>query len=76
MPRGVEQFIRALEICAPLAEKHGVTLVVEPLNRAECNLVNTAVEGAVAVARVNRPHIRLLVDFFTCCATTSRLTIS
>lgn len=61
---GFEQFIRALEICAPLAQKHGVTLVVEPLNRAECNLVNTVVEGALAVARVNHPNIRLLVDFF------------
>ena len=61
---GFEQFIRALEVCAPLAKKHGVTLVVEPLNRAECNLVNTVVEGAVAVARVDHPHVRLLVDFF------------
>ncbi len=61
---GFEQFIRALEICAPLAQKHGVVLVVEPLNRAECNLVNTIVEGAVAVARVNHPNIRLLVDFY------------
>lgn len=61
---GFEQFIRALEICAPLAQKHGVTIVVEPLNRAECNLVNTIVEGSVAVARVNNPNIRLLVDIF------------
>lgn len=61
---GFEQFVRALEICAPFAREHGVTLVVEPLNRAECNLVNTIVEGAVAVARVNHPNIRLLVDLF------------
>ncbi|MFA6961656.1 MAG: sugar phosphate isomerase/epimerase family protein [Opitutaceae bacterium] len=59
-----EQFVRALEICAPLALKHGVTLVVEPLNRGECNLVNTVVEGAVVVARVNHPNIRLLVDIY------------
>lgn len=59
-----EQFIDALKTCAPLAQKHGVTLLVEPLNRAECNLVNTVMEGAVAVARANHPNIRLLVDFF------------
>ncbi len=58
------QFIEALEICAPLAAKHGVTLVVEPLNRGECNLVNTVIEGAVAVAQVDHPNIRLLVDIF------------
>jgi sugar phosphate isomerase/epimerase len=61
---GFEQYVRALEICAPLAAKHGVVLVVEPLNRGECNLVNTVLEGAVAVARVNHPNIRLLVDIF------------
>ena len=64
LAEGFEQFVRALEICAPLAQRHGVTLVVEPLNRAECNLVNTVLEGAVAVARVNHPGVRLLVDFY------------
>ncbi|MDF3058261.1 MAG: xylose isomerase [Rariglobus sp.] len=61
---GFEQFVRALEICAPLAQSHGIILAVEPLNRGECNLINTVLEGAVAVARVNHPNIRLLVDFF------------
>jgi sugar phosphate isomerase/epimerase len=64
LAEGFEQFVRALEICAPLAAKHGVVLVVEPLNRAECNLVNTVLEGAAAVARVNHPNVRLLVDIF------------
>jgi sugar phosphate isomerase/epimerase len=64
LAEGFEQFVRALEVCAPLAAKHGVILVVEPLNRAECNLVNTVLEGAAAVARMNHPQVRLLVDFF------------
>lgn len=64
LAEGFEQYVRALEVCAPLAAQHGVVLVVEPLNRAECNLVNTVLEGAVAVARVNHPNIRLLVDIF------------
>lgn len=64
LAEGFEQYVRALEMCAPLAAKHGIVLVVEPLNRAECNLVNTVLEGAVAVARVNHPNIRLLVDIF------------
>lgn len=61
---GFEQFVRVLETCAPLARRHGITLLVEPLNRGECNLVNTIQEGAIAVARVNHPNIRLLVDIF------------
>lgn len=64
LAEGFEQFVRALGVCAPLALRHGVTLVVEPLNRAECNVVNTLLEGAVAVARVDHPGIRLLVDVF------------
>ncbi len=64
LAEGFEQYVEALRICAPLAEKHGVVLVVEPLNRGECNLVNTVLEGAVAVARVARPGVRLLVDIF------------
>ncbi|WP_043584662.1 sugar phosphate isomerase/epimerase family protein, partial [Geminisphaera colitermitum] len=64
LAEGFEQYVEALRVCAPLAEKHGVVLVVEPLNRGECNLVNTVLEGAAAVARVNRPGVRLLVDIF------------
>jgi len=61
---GFEQFVAALNLCGPLAEKHGVTLVVEPLNRGECNLVNTVDEGAEAVRRCGHPHVKLLVDIF------------
>jgi sugar phosphate isomerase/epimerase len=62
--RGFEQYVEALKIVAPVAEKHGVTVVVEPLNRGECNLVNTIGEGAEAVQRCNHAHVQLLVDIF------------
>ena len=61
---GFEQYVEALRICAPFAEKYGVTLVVEPLNRGECNLVNTIDEGAEAVRRCGHTQVRLLVDIF------------
>lgn len=62
--RGFEQYVEALRIVAPIGQKHGVTVVVEPLNRGECNLVNTIDEGAEAVRRCNHPSVQLLVDFF------------
>jgi sugar phosphate isomerase/epimerase len=37
---------------------------VEPLNRGECNLVNTVIEGAEAAAQADHPSVRLLVDIF------------
>ena len=62
--RGYEQYIEALKIVGPIAARHGVTVVVEPLNRGECNLVNTIDEGADAVQRCNHENVRLLVDIF------------
>ncbi|HVW22061.1 MAG TPA: TIM barrel protein, partial [Opitutaceae bacterium] len=39
--RAFEQYVEALKRMAPVAQRHGITLVVEPLNRGECNLINT-----------------------------------
>jgi len=64
LARGFEQYVEALTLFAPIAQRHGVTIVVEALNRVECNLVNTIDEGAEAVRRCNRPNVRLLVDIF------------
>lgn len=62
--RAFEQYVEALTLFAPLAQAQGVTLVVEPLHRGECNLVNTIVEGAEAVRRAEHPAVKLLVDLF------------
>ena len=61
---GFEQYVDLLKQFGPLAEEQGVTLVVEPLNRGECNLVNTILEGAEAVRRANSGGVKLLVDIF------------
>jgi sugar phosphate isomerase/epimerase len=62
--KAFEQYVDILRQFAPLAEENGVTIVVEPLNRGECNLVNTVLEGAEAVRRANAPAVKLLVDLF------------
>ena len=64
LARGFEQYVEALNLMAPIAQRHGVTLVVEPLKRDEPNIVNTIDEGAEAVKRCNHPNVRLLVDVF------------
>ena len=61
---GLAQFIEANRRIAPLAERHGVTVVIEPLNRSECNFINSLADGAQVVEVVNHPHIRLLTDFY------------
>jgi len=63
MATAFEQYVDVLKQCGPLAEDNGVTLLVDPLNRGECNLVNTILEGAEAVRRANTAGVKLLVDF-------------
>jgi sugar phosphate isomerase/epimerase len=48
----------------PLAQAHAVTVVVEPLQKQECNFINTVTEGADIVRAVDHPHIRLLADIY------------
>ena len=50
--------------CAGVAEKHGVTIVLEPLNSKECNVLNSVEEGARLVREVGHESFRLLVDAY------------
>ncbi len=62
--RAEEQFAGLLRQLGPLAADRGVTVVVEPLNRKECNFINSLAEGAEAVRAAGHPGVRLLADFF------------
>jgi len=46
------------------AERHGTTLLLEPLNRYETNFVHNLAEGAAIIARSRAPNLRLLADCF------------
>lgn len=58
------QFVAVCKRFAPLAAQQGVTIVIEPLNRGECNFINTIDEGAEVVRAVDHPSVRLLADLF------------
>lgn len=58
------QFIAVLKMLGPLAAPHGVTVVVEPLNRTDCNFINSLAEGSELVAACNHPNIRLVADIY------------
>ena len=59
-----EQLVRFCSMLAPIAGQNGVTVVVEPLNRAECNVLTTIAECATLVREVAHPALRLLVDAY------------
>ncbi|WP_439557241.1 sugar phosphate isomerase/epimerase family protein [Dyadobacter sp.] len=58
------QHIDLTKRMAPLAEKYGVTIAVEPLNRGETNFINSLAEGVEIVDTVKSPRVKLLCDIF------------
>lgn len=57
-----KQFVDVLRMLEPMAEKHGITLVMEHLNKLESNLLNSLHEGVELVNKVQQPHVRCLLD--------------
>jgi len=47
-----------------LAQQRGITIVIEPLNRRESNIINLAGDGLNLVREVNHANIQLLVDYY------------
>jgi len=65
-----EQFV---EFCKRLADrmekgKARVTIVLEPLRAAECNIFNYVAQGIDFVDRIGSPHIQLLADIYHMCS--------
>lgn len=58
------QFIALLKRMGPLAEKHGVTVVVEQLREKECNYITRIGEAAALIRAAGHPNIRVLADLY------------
>jgi len=59
-----QQIVEFLKMSAPIAEQNGITLVAEPLNRKECNIINTVAEAMTFVRDVDHPAFQCLVDSY------------
>jgi sugar phosphate isomerase/epimerase len=59
-----EQLVQVLALCGPIAQAAGVTLVLEPLQKRECNIATSVDEAADYVRRADHPAVRLLVDTY------------
>lgn len=58
------QIIAFARMSADLAGSHDVTIVVEPLNRRECNIINSVSEAMEYVREVNHTYFKCLVDTY------------
>ena len=64
MEEGFGQVVAICRMIAPIAAKHGITIVIEPLRRAECNLINSFADGVELAKAVDVENVKVLVDFY------------
>ena len=60
----IEWLTEGLNILGSFAEKNGVNLIFEPLNRYETNLINRLEDAAQLVKSLNTQNVTLLADLF------------
>lgn len=51
-------------IACDMARTYGITIALEPLNRAETNVLHTVAEGAYFAALVDEPNFGVLADMY------------
>jgi sugar phosphate isomerase/epimerase len=59
-----EQFLAYVKQIAPLAQARDVILLIECLNKTECNFLNRLADGAAIVAETNHSNVQLLADIY------------
>ena len=59
-----QQLVRFLRLAGGVAERNDVTIVIEPLNARESNIVNSVVEGMELAQAAGHPRVRLLADLY------------
>lgn len=64
MERGLEQLADFLRAAAAVAQEAGMTIAVEPLRRAESNIINRVADAVALCGRVDHPSVRPLADLF------------
>ncbi len=58
------QLVGFLRLVETYCEDFDINIAIEPLSVVECNTLNTAMEGFWLAGETERPHIRLLVDYY------------
>lgn len=58
------QLVEMLRSAGEFAQRLGIVIAIEPLNRDETNLILTAAEGFALARLVDHPSVRLLLDIY------------
>jgi sugar phosphate isomerase/epimerase len=62
--QSLQFFLEGMEECSSSAAAEGVRIAIEPLNRYETDLLNTAEEGVEFIHRVGARNLGLVLDTF------------
>ena len=61
---GRKQVIERIKYIAGAAEKHGIEVEIEHLNRTESNCINTFEESVAIAKQLNRPNVKSIFDYY------------
>ncbi len=64
MAEAREQIVEFATMAGQVAGQHGITLVFEPLNKGETNVINSVAEGMEFVKAVDHPFVKVLADLY------------
>jgi len=59
-----ENFLRVINLVSDIAAAHRLKIAIEPLNRNECNFVNTLAEAAQICEAIGRENVGCLADLY------------
>ena len=59
-----QKFADLLKQIGKIAASHGITVVIEPLNTRETDMITNLAEGAQLAKAVNHPNVQLLADYY------------
>jgi sugar phosphate isomerase/epimerase len=58
------QILDFIRMAMPYCARRGIVMVCEPLNRGECNIINSIPEAMEYVWQVDHPHFQCLLDVY------------
>jgi sugar phosphate isomerase/epimerase len=62
--RAMEQITETGRILSHAAAKNDITVALEPLNRKECNTINTVTEAVSIAKKINHPNFKVTADLY------------
>ena len=62
--RAWQQIVDFLRLADEVARQKGIVIAIEPLRTQESNIINTGAEAQKLVHQVNRPNVRMIIDYY------------